>query len=70
MYIYIYIYICIYIYTYYVFYIYHIYIYIYLSAGFSLLGDRGNPPTYKKFAHSPCTWNNLPPPKVNSFPTK
>ena len=42
---------------YYVFYIYHIYIYI--SAGFSLLGDRGNPPTREKCAHSPCTWNNF-----------
>ena len=50
-------YIYIYIYIYYVFYICNIYIYI--SAGFSLLGDRGNPPTREKFAHSPCTWNNF-----------
>ena len=63
-------YIYIYIYILCVLYISHIHIYIYISAGFSLLGDRGNPPTCKKFAHSPCTWNNLPPPKVNSFPTK
>ena len=34
---------------------------LYISAGFSLLGDRGNPPTRKKFAHSPCTWNNFSP---------
>ena len=33
-------------------YIYYIYI-IYISAGFSLLGDKGNPPTHKKFAHLP-----------------
>ena len=54
-----YIYIYIYIYIY-VFYIYHIYIYIfYILAGFSLLGDRGNPPTREKFAHSPCTWHKF-----------
>ena len=41
-------------------YISHVYIiYILYIAGFSLLGDRGNPPTSKKFAHSPCTWNNF-----------
>ena len=53
----------IYIYIYYIFYIYYIYILyiyiLYISAGFSLLGDRGNPPTSEKFAHSPCTWNNF-----------
>ena len=32
---------------------------LYISTGFSLLGDRGTPPTRKKFAHSPCTWNNF-----------
>ena len=48
-------YIYIYIYILCVLYISHIYI----SAGFSLLGDRGNPPTREKFAHSPCTWNNF-----------
>ena len=32
-----------------------------MSAGFSLPGDRGNPPTSEKFAHSPCTWNNFSP---------
>ena len=41
-------------------YITYIYIvYILYIAGFSLLGDRGNPPNSKKFAHSPCTWNNF-----------
>ena len=34
-------------------YIYIYIIYIYISAGFSLLGDKGNPPTRKKFAHLP-----------------
>ena len=49
-----------YIYIHIYIYIYIIYIYIlYISAGFSLLGDRGNPPTREKFAHSPCTWNNF-----------
>ena len=58
MYIYIYVY---YIYLLYILYILHIYIIyiLYISAGFSLLGDRGNPPTSKTFAHSPCTWNNF-----------
>ena len=35
--------------------IYYIYIIHRYMTGVSLLGDRGNPPTSKKFAHSPCT---------------
>ena len=48
----------IYIYIYIYIYISYIYI-LYISAGFSLLGDKGNPPTREKFAHLPCTWNNF-----------
>ena len=47
------------IYIYIYMYILYIYIYIYISAGFSLLGDKGNLPTRKKFAHLPRTWNNF-----------
>ena len=48
------------------------YIYVYISAGFSLLGDRGNPLTSQKVAHLklPQQEQFLPPPKVNSLPTK
>ena len=58
-------YIMLYIYIYYIYvlhYVIYIYTYIYISE-FSLLGDRGNPPTSQKFANSPCTWNNFSPTK-------
>ena len=50
----------------------YIYIYIYISAGFLYLGIGGNPFTSQKFATSklPHLEQFLPPPKVNSLPTK
>ena len=44
---------------------------LYISAWFSLLGDRGNPPPSRKICSFTLHLEQfLPPPKVNSFPTK
>ena len=55
-----YIYIYIYIYIYYIYYCIYI---LYISAGFSLLGDRGNPPLAKTLLIHPA-------PGTISSPTK